>query len=225
MKRVNLSITAKAENALLDKLVKFIPEFAGPDALTLIALLAAIGIGTAYFFAPQFKVLYLAAAALYFVHWFGDSLDGRIARIRKTPRPNYGHYVDHVLDGVSAAVILGGLTASGITLTAAWLWVSLGFLLLMIHAFLKASVTGSFELSLGPLGPTEARLIGAGFSVLLFFAQNPVLFVFEFARTLYPFTFLDVVGTVAAAFIWIVLIVQVLSTARVLDKEDRAKWS
>jgi len=224
MERVNLSITAKAEQAILNKLVRLVPRFISPDFMTVLALLAALGIGASYFYAPQYKILYLIAAALYFVHWYGDSLDGKLARYRNKQRPRYGHYIDHMLDSVSVAVILGGLTASAITFTASWLWVVAGFLLLMTHAFLKASATGKFELSLGVVGPTEARLIGIGFSILLFFTGNPRVLELISYGTVYPLTFLDIIGVVAATIIWVMLIVNILSTAKKLDKEDRKKW-
>jgi archaetidylinositol phosphate synthase len=224
MKRINLSITAKIEQAIISFIAPRIPKFIGPDALTMLALLAAVGIGISYFFAMQYRQLYLVAAALYFVHWLGDSLDGRIARDRGIGRPRYGHYVDHIIDSVSVAVILGGLTASATTLTASWLWVVTGFLLLMTHAFLKASVTGKFELSLGAVGPTEARIIGAGFSVLLLFTGNPKILEFAIDGVAYPFTLLDIAGVAAAAVIWLTLFFSVIATAKALDREDRKKW-
>ena len=224
MKRVNISLTARIEQAILGKLVLLIPRFVGPDIVTLIGLLAGVGIGVSYFYAVVIKELYIAAAALYAVHWFGDSLDGKIARERGTPRPRYGHYVDHILDSVSVAIILGGLTASAITSTAAWLWVVTGFLLLMTHAFLKASVTGKFEMSLGPIGPTEARILGAGFSIFLFYSGNPTVLAFIINEVTYPFTLLDIVGVIVATVIWLLLVINVLGTAKTLDKEDRKKW-
>lgn len=224
MERVNVSITSRMEQAMLNKLILLVPRFIGPDFMTVLALLAAVGIGAAYFYAQQYRFLYIIAAILYFVHWLGDSLDGKIARERNRQRPRYGHYVDHILDSISVAVILGGLTASAITFTASWLWVVSGFLLLMTHAFLKASVTGKFEMSLGFVGPTEARIIGAGFSIMLFFTGNPLVFAVILLENVYPFTLLDILGLTAAAAIWIMLITGVLKTAIKLDREDRAKW-
>ncbi|MBI2176209.1 CDP-alcohol phosphatidyltransferase family protein [Candidatus Woesearchaeota archaeon] len=219
MKRINRSIIARAEQAVLDRLVRLVPGFIGPDFLTALAFAAALGIGFAYVFAYKFRILFIVAAALYAVHWYGDSLDGKIARERGKPRPRYGHYVDHLLDSVTVAVVLIGLTISAETLTAAWMWVTSGFLLLMIHAYLKASVTGKFELSIGFLGATEARIIAAAFSVLLFFKGNPVL-----SQWPAPLTLLDITGSVAAVVIWTMLAVQVITTARKLDREDRKAW-
>ncbi len=224
MERVNSSITSRMEQAVLGKLVLLVPRFIGPDFMTALAFLAALGIGAAYFYAVNYRFLYLVAAALYLVHWLGDSLDGKIARERNRQRPRYGHYIDHILDSISVAVILGGLTASAITFTASWLWVVSGFLLLMTHAFLKASVTGKFEMSLGFVGPTEARMIGAGFSILLFFTGNPMVFAVILLENAYPFTLLDILGMLAASAIWMMLATSVLKTARILDREDRTKW-
>ncbi|MBI2144156.1 CDP-alcohol phosphatidyltransferase family protein [Candidatus Woesearchaeota archaeon] len=219
MERVNNSIVARAEQAVLARLARFVPGFICPDHLTALAFAAALGIGASYWFAYKYRVLFLVAAALYAVHWYSDSLDGKIARERKMQRPRYGHYVDHLLDSVTVAVVLIGLTVSAETLTAAWMWVTSGFLLLMIHAYLKASVTGTFELSIGFLGATEARIIAAAFSILLFFTGNPVL-----SQWPVPLTLLDITGSAAAIIIWMMLTVQVVTTARKLDREDRKKW-
>ncbi len=224
MKRVNVSVTSRIEQAILNRLILLVPKFVGPDSMTVLALLAALGIGASYFYAQQYRFLYLAAAMLYLVHWLGDSLDGKIARERNRQRPRYGHYVDHILDSISVAVILGGLTASAITFTASWLWVVTGFLLLMTHAFLKASVTGKFEMSLGFLGPTEARITGAGLSIMLFFTGNPLVFAVILLEKAYPFTLLDILGMLATAVIWTLLAASVLKTAIKLDREDRKKW-
>ncbi len=219
MERVNRSIVARAEQVVLAKLARLVPGFIGPDFLTAIAFIAAVGIGLSYVFAYKYRALFLVAAALYAVHWLGDSLDGKIARERGKPRPRYGHYVDHLLDSVTVAVVLIGLTVSAETLTAAWMWVTSGFLLLMIHAYLKASVTGTFELSIGFLGATEARIIAAALSIMLFFTGNPLI-----AKWPLPVTLLDVTGGIAAAIIWAVLAAHVIATAKMLDAEDRKKW-
>lgn len=221
MDRVNQSLSAKIEQSILNFLVKLIPRFVSPDALTIIALMAAIGIGVSYFYAVNFRELYLVAAFLYFIHWFGDSLDGKIARDRGRPRPRYGHYVDHILDSVSVALILGGLIAPAATYS---IMAVSGFLLLMIHSFLKASVTGRLELSLGFLGATEARIIGSLFSVVLFFTGNPELIRYTFKGVLMVFTLLDIVGILVTGLIWSMLVVAIIKTAKMLDREDRAKW-
>ena len=47
------------------------------------------------------------------VNWFGDSLDGTLARVRGHQRPRYGFYVDHVVDAVGAVFLFGGMGLSG----------------------------------------------------------------------------------------------------------------
>ena len=47
------------------------------------------------------------------LNWFGDSLDGTLARVRNRERPRYGYYVDHVLDAVGLRVLFGGLMLGG----------------------------------------------------------------------------------------------------------------
>lgn len=223
MERINLSLTAKIEQSIISFIAPKLPKFIGPDTLTLIALIAAAGIGISYFYASSFKILYLIAAFLYFVHWFGDSLDGRIARERKIERPNYGYYLDHIVDSISVTLILSGLIFSVNTFVYSWVLTLSGFLLLMIHIFLKTNTTKKFEFSLGFIGPTEARIVGVIFSILLFFAGN-TKFEINILNQLYNFYLLDILGMVFAILIWFVLTVNIISTAVKLDKEDRKKW-
>ena len=106
MERTNLGITAKAEQKILGKLINIIPDFVTPDMMTLLALLAAVGIGASYYFANEYRGFYLLAIIFYFLHWFGDSLDGKIAREKKKPRPNYGYYIDHMIDSLSIFIVI-----------------------------------------------------------------------------------------------------------------------
>ena len=47
------------------------------------------------------------------LNWLGDSLDGTLARVRNHQRPNYGYYVDHVIDILGATLLFSGLSISG----------------------------------------------------------------------------------------------------------------
>ena len=118
IKRVNLSISSGIEKKILAWLAKRMPSWVTPDMLTALAFFAAVGIAICFVAAPYWNFAYLTVAFLFFVHWFGDALDGTIARVRKIERPRYGHYIDHLLDSVSISLILGSLTISAITSTA-----------------------------------------------------------------------------------------------------------
>src|SRR5262249_19766644 len=116
---------------------------------------------------------FVVAAALLVVHWFGDSLDGTLARVRRAERPRYGYYLDHLADAVATALVGLGLGLS----SSMHLWVGLAlviaYLALSINSYLETQALGRFSLGYGRLGPTEARLglialllvVGAGVEV------------------------------------------------------------
>lgn len=173
IRRKHQSITFHLEKKVLDYLAKKIFRLVIADQLSLFALSGAILSGISYILAGK-NILYLHLANLgLIIHWLGDSLDGRIARLREENRPKYGHYLDHLLDAVSVVIIVFGINYSSLTLQSEWVWVLAIFLLLMIHSFLKTSVTGVFELSIERFGGTEARLGLILINLVLIATNNP----------------------------------------------------
>ena len=92
------------------------------------------------------------------MHWLGDSLDGTLARVRRSERPRYGYYLDHLADAFATALIGLGLRLSPHLLLATGLLVVVGYLVLSINTYLETQALGRFTLGYGRLGPTEARL-------------------------------------------------------------------
>ena len=101
---------------------------------------------------------FFAAAALLVVHWFGDSLDGTLARVRRAERPRYGYYLDHLADAFATALIGLGLGLSSSMHLAAGLVLVVAYLALSINSYLETQALGRFSLGYGRLGPTEARI-------------------------------------------------------------------
>ena len=159
VERIQHTLFTRMERRLLDWLCARLPTWVTPDKLTLLAALAAIGIGICLAFSGENPGLLWVAIALFFVHWFGDSLDGSIARYRSIERPNYGFFIDHRSDMLAAFVILVGLGISPYVRTDVALLALAGYYLLSVHTFLLAKVTGEFHLSHGGIGPTEIRVI------------------------------------------------------------------
>src|SRR3990172_7056762 len=193
MRRISLAVTAKIEAKILGWLVMRVPGWVTPDMLTGLALAAAVVGGVAYGFAGRNIWLLMLVNLTLVIHWLTDSLDGRVARLRKAPRPNYGYYVDHILDTCSAGLYLGGLATSPLTKTSAWVWVMVLMLLSMVHVFLKTTVMKKFEMSFGLVGPTEARLAMILMNLMILGVGNPA-----FMWLTVPMTLLDVLGWVAA---------------------------
>jgi phosphatidylglycerophosphate synthase len=93
------------------------------------------------------------------VHWLGDSLDGTLARVRKSERPRYGYYLDHLVDAFATAAIGIGLGLSPYMLLAVGLAIVVVYLILSINTYLETQAFGVFTLGYGRFGPTEARLM------------------------------------------------------------------
>ncbi len=92
------------------------------------------------------------------MHWFGDSLDGTLARVRRAERPRYGYYLDHLADAFATALVGLGLGLSAHMHLAAGLVLVIAYLALSINSYLETQALGRFSLGYGRLGPTEARL-------------------------------------------------------------------
>src|SRR5437899_8404728 len=93
------------------------------------------------------------------LNWFGDSLDGTLARVRQKQRPRYGFYVDHILDSIGSVVLMGGLALSGYMSAAIAMGLLVMFLLLSIQSYLATYTLGEFRMSFWSFGPTELRVL------------------------------------------------------------------
>ena len=141
-----------------------------PDHLTAIGVAGALTIGAGYALSTRHPAwLWLATFGLA-VNWFGDSLDGTLARVRQIERPKYGYYIDHMVDAFNTAVIGAGIGFSPfVAMPLAMLLVIL-YLCLSINVYLESSVHGQFDLGFGIVGPTEVRVLQALLNTALFAA-------------------------------------------------------
>jgi phosphatidylglycerophosphate synthase len=152
-------LLAVPEARVLEWVARRLPAWLKPDHLTALGVLAALGIAAAYVLSNGDAAWLWAASALLAVHWLGDSLDGTLARVRKTERPRYGYYLDHLVDAFATAAIGIGLGLSPYMLLAVGLAIVVAYLILSINTYLETQAFGVFTLGYGRLGPTEARLL------------------------------------------------------------------
>jgi phosphatidylglycerophosphate synthase len=136
-----------------------VPRHLRPNDFTLLGVCAATAAGAAYALARHHPAWLWVASAFLVLQWLGDSLDGTLARVRKTERPRYGYYLDHVTDAYSTAVIGLGIGLSHYVHVGLALGLVVLYLVLSINVYLETQVLGKFELGYGLLGPTEVRLI------------------------------------------------------------------
>ena len=151
-------LLARPETRVLEWIARRLPRWVMPDHLTALGVLAALGIAAAYVLSNQDPVWLWAASGLLVVHWLGDSLDGTLARVRRTERPRYGYYLDHLVDAIATALIGIGLGLSPYMLLATGLVLVIAYLVLSINTYLETHALGVFSLGYGRLGPTEARV-------------------------------------------------------------------
>ena len=134
------------------------PSWIHPDHLTIFGFLAQLMTGVSYAFARSSQLGLTGAIVFLILNWFGDSMDGTLARVRQRQRPRYGFYVDHMLDSIGAVALMGGLAFSGYMKPAIAMGLLVMFLLLSIQSYLATYALGEFRMSFWSLGPTELRL-------------------------------------------------------------------
>jgi len=170
--RIQESITSGLERRALLGLAARMPLWVTSDHLTLLGFVAMSLAGASYLLARRHPVGLLLATICLALNWFGDSLDGTLARVRNQQRPRYGFYVDHMVDSFGALFLMTGLAASGYVNWRIAMGMLVTFLLLSIETYLASYTLGIFRLSFAKFGPTEIRiLLGLG-NVVLWFHPN-----------------------------------------------------
>ena len=200
-------LLAGAEQRALHWVAPRLPARVLPDHLTALGVVAALGIAAAYVLSAREPAWLLVATALLGVHWFGDSLDGTLARVRRIERPAYGFYLDHLVDGFATAAIGIGLGLSPHLSLVTGLAVVVAYLLLSINTYLETQAFGVFSLGYGRLGPTEARLALAALNVALFAGAVPA-------------SAIDVAGLAVVGGMVVALVVRAVKNLRVLAERE-----
>src|SRR5215475_2757588 len=157
--RTQLSMLASAEKKTLVWLAERMPPWVNSDHLTLLGFVSMFAAGLCYRAASWDRRALLWVIAALALNWFGDSLDGTLARVRKRLRPRYGFYVDHVTDAIGTFFLMGGLAVSSYMNPFIGLGLLVAYLLLSIEVYLTTYTIGSFHLSFWSFGPTELRLL------------------------------------------------------------------
>ena len=166
--RIHGSLLAPIEKRALVWMAEHMPDWVNSDHLTVLGFAAQIAAGVCYALAARDRLMLLAAIVCLTVNWFGDSLDGTLARVRQQPRPRYGFYVDHIIDSMGAVAMMGGLALSGYMHPAIAIGLLIAFLLLSIQSYLATYTLGEFHLSFWHFGPTELRVLLAVGNLALF---------------------------------------------------------
>jgi len=166
--RLNTGLLADLEKRTLVWMAHRLPAWMHSDHLSAIGLAGMVGVGAAFAAGGTVRwALPLVCVALA-VNWFGDSLDGTLARVRNHQRPRYGYYVDHVLDVLGTALLFGGLVLGGHMTPAIGMMLLAAYFAVMAEVFLATAARGAFRMSFMGVGPTELRVVlGAGALALM----------------------------------------------------------
>ncbi len=201
--RVNNGLLGAIEKRTLLWIANRLPHAINSDHLTALGLFAMLAAGACYAFSDHHPAMLLAVNLCLALNWFGDSLDGTVARVRNRQRPRYGFYVDHVVDIFGALALLGGMALSHRMSPLIAAGVLTAFLFLSIESYLATYTLGEFHLSFGGFGPTELRLLLA--------LGNLFLIHFRMGRAFgHPMLILDIGGLCAilamgAMMLWAVI--------------------
>jgi archaetidylinositol phosphate synthase len=210
--REHRSFLAAAEKRVLIAIARRLPRQIHSDHLTALALAAMAVAGAGYALARwDVRAIWIVVAALA-LNWFGDSLDGTVARVRGAERPRYGFYVDHVLDIVGITLLMAGLAASGFMTPLIALSLLVGYLLVSGEVFLATAVRGIFRMSSFGIGPTELRILLAAGTIALL--RDPHVDLGPLGRM----QLFDVGGLIAIAGMAVTLLVAVGRNAMALAR-------
>jgi archaetidylinositol phosphate synthase len=174
-KRTNSTLLSFAERPALSWLCARLPSWVTPDLLTLTGLIGSFITGIGYLLLAKSPWFIWMASLGLALNWFGDSLDGSLARFRHIERPKYGFFIDHTVDVVAEFAILGGIALSGYVNPFLALLALLGYFMVSIFVYVYTFVSGEFRISYGGMGPTEMRVLGVICNALIFFVGKPML--------------------------------------------------
>lgn len=217
-KRVNDILLGPLERPALQWLSAHMPAWMTPDKLTAIGIAGAVIILAGYVLSNKHPAFLWLATAGYVINWFGDSLDGTLARFRKIERPKYGFFVDHTVDAFSQVLIFGGLGLSPYVSFEVSIMALVGYLLIEIYIYVDTYVTGLFKISYGKFGPTEMRMIGIIANTLFFVVGVPVIEL-SFAT----FSVFDILVAAIAFILIMIFVFTVIGRARELARIEESR--
>ena len=214
-KRTNTGWLEPLERPTLAALASQMPARITPDILTGIGFAGSLIIFAAYALASQDSGwLWIASAGLV-INWFGDSLDGTLARYRKIERPRYGYFLDNAIDLVMQFLLAAGIAISGF-IRPELSFVALSvFLMMSVLSLLRANISGVFQLSYGGIGPTEMRVMFILLNAVMYFFPPRPLSLFGLEMT-YP----DWLSLTWSSFALATFVFSMLSDLRRLAVED-----
>ncbi len=204
--RSRTNLLKKYEQRLIAYLVQRMPLWMTSDMLTAIGFLGSILISVSFILAVYVNRYCLLFGILGFIiNWFGDSLDGRLAYYRNTPRKWYGFSLDFTVDWLTN--ILVGV---GFAIYIGYQWQLIVFLFIMFYgwamimALLRYKIIDKYTIDSNNLGPTEVRIIISLLLVIEVFFQGTVIYI----------------GSITCIVLFIINIVDFVKLLKMADERD-----
>jgi phosphatidylglycerophosphate synthase len=219
--RIQTSILNDIEKKILIWLAERMPKKINSDHLTKLGFLGAL-ISTAGYILSNWEInfLWLASFGL-IVNWFGDSLDGTLARVRNARRTIYGFFIDHNVDALTILVICIGAGLSPFIKFSTALLVLAAYLLLSIYTYINTYLIGEFKITYNNFGPTEFRLVIILINTLFrYFPAGTQNFVIM-GVALNKF---DIIGVAVAIILFIIYLVNIFKDKIKYAKIDPPKY-
>ncbi|MFC2141710.1 CDP-alcohol phosphatidyltransferase family protein [Acidobacteriota bacterium] len=216
--RVNRSLISGVERKTLQWCAARTPPWMTPDRFTALGFSGALLSAASYFLSGIDRNFLWLASLGWLVNWFGDSMDGTLARFRKIERPTYGFYLDHSLDALSVVIIGLGLALSPYAAFSVGLLVLIGYLMLNIQLYIFSCATRVHYLSYGKLGATEFKIFACVFSCVLYAVGTPQM---RFGT--YDFMLWDPVFVCLACLMMLLVLIVVVKNAAALASLEKQK--
>lgn len=223
--RIQTSILNGVEKKALIFLADRQPRWMTSNILSGIGTFGAIVISLGYILS-QININYLWLSSLGFViNWYGDSLDGTLARVRNKQRPIFGYYIDHTVDIINELLIFLGLGLSGLICFDLSLFILIVYMMLTLNVSINAHLKKEFKLTYAKLGPTEFRVLAIIFNTVCIYCpaiSDSVMEISMFGKDIVLGS-LDIAGVFVLLVLIIMYIVTVLNDIKDYDKIDPMK--
>ena len=223
--RIQTSVFNSLEKKALVWLAERMPRWVTSDMLTVIGVLGAVIVAVGYALSNwNLSWLWLASFG-FVVNWFGDSLDGTLARVRNTQRPLYGFFLDHSIDGINESLMIIGAGLSPMFDMRIALLALCAYLLLSMYVYINAHLKNEFRLTYAGLGPTEFRIVVIIVNTVYLYAAP----LREWSGSVailgrqWTFGIFDIVGLVIVAILFVIYFVSLIGSAREFSRLDPPK--
>lgn len=214
--RIQTSFLNALEKKVLVWLAERQPKWMTSDILTYIGTFGAVVIAAGYILSA-WNINFLWLSSLGFViNWYGDSLDGTLARVRKTQRPVYGYYIDHTIDCINECIMFVGIGLSGLMHFELAMLILAVYFMLTINVSINAHLKKEFRLTYARLGPTEFRILAIIANTVLVLVKplTEYSLVFTVFGHEFDLAVLDIVGILVLVVLAVIYLVTVAKDAQ-----------